>query len=115
MKIICFNSWISCLGVKIPVLEVELPVLALDLPVQAVEVPVFTVEIPGLLLEVELPVFAPAEAVAELAVGVLVEAATARHAEVAPHVLGRLEVQILGIEHHSIDFNGISLLVCTID
>jgi hypothetical protein len=39
--------------------------------------------------------FAPAEAVTELAVGVLVQAAAARHREVAPHVLARLEVQVL--------------------
>jgi hypothetical protein len=33
--------------------------------------------------------------VAELAVRILVEAAAARHAEVAPHVLARLEIQVL--------------------
>ena len=49
------------------------------------------------------PRLAPAEAVTKLAVCVLMEAATARHAEVAPHVLAGLEVQVLDCAYRNFD------------
>ena len=44
---------------------------------------------------IHLPCFPPAEAVSKLAVSKLMKASTTGHAEVAPHILAWLEVEVL--------------------